>query len=90
MSGPRLNTIDRFLRDTGRGEAPPWLREQVHQGDPAPAVSPAARRGGAPGAEALHPAVPHAEARHLPPREVIDRVFSPLASRYLRSSASTV
>ena len=31
----------------------------------------AARRGRASGTEALHPAVPHAEARHLPPRDVM-------------------
>ena len=48
----------------------------------------APRRGRASGNEALHAAVPHAEARDLPPRDVIDRVFSPLSSRDLRPPAS--
>jgi glucokinase len=45
VSGPGIYNIYRFLRDTGRGEEPPWLREQVHQGDPAPAISRAALAG---------------------------------------------
>jgi glucokinase len=48
MSGPGLYNIYRFLRDTGRGEEPPWLREQAHQGDPALAISRAALAGTSP------------------------------------------
>jgi glucokinase len=37
LSGPGLHNIYRFLRDTGRSEEPPWLREEVTRGD-APAL----------------------------------------------------
>ena len=37
LSGPGLHNLYQFLRDTGRGEEPTWLAEQISQGD-APAV----------------------------------------------------
>jgi glucokinase len=36
LSGPGLHNIYQFLRDTGRGEEPAWLAEQIAQGDPPP------------------------------------------------------
>jgi len=45
LSGPGLNNIYQFLRDTGRGEAPTWLVEQIAQGDPPAAISKSALEG---------------------------------------------
>jgi glucokinase len=42
VSGPGLHNLYRFLRDTGRGEEPAWLRQEMHQGDPSAAISRAA------------------------------------------------
>jgi len=48
VSGPGIYTIYRFLRDTGRGDEPPWFREQILQGDPAPVIAQAALSGTSP------------------------------------------
>jgi len=45
LSGPGLYHIYRFLRDTGRGEEPAWLREEMRRGDPAAVISQAALAG---------------------------------------------
>jgi glucokinase len=45
LSGPGLYHIYRFLRDTGRGEEPAWLEEEMRQGDPAAVISQAALAG---------------------------------------------
>jgi glucokinase len=45
LSGPGLHNIYLFLRDTGRGEEPPWLAEQIAQGDPSAAISKSALEG---------------------------------------------
>ena len=45
VSGPGLVNVYMFLRDTRRGEEPPWLREEMLAGDPAAAVSRAALAG---------------------------------------------
>jgi len=37
LSGPGIFNVYRFLRDTGRGEEPAWLSDQLKSGDP-PAV----------------------------------------------------
>lgn len=42
VSGPGLLNIYRFLRDTGRGEEPAWLAEQLRQQDPGAVISQAA------------------------------------------------
>jgi len=42
LSGPGLVNIYQFLRDTGRGEEPKWLTENMRTGDPAAAISKAA------------------------------------------------
>lgn len=39
VSGPGLEHIYHFLRDTGKAEEPPWLTEQMRQGDPAPVIA---------------------------------------------------
>lgn len=39
VSGPGLVNLYRFLRDTGRGEEPPWLAEQLRDGDQAAVIS---------------------------------------------------
>jgi glucokinase len=39
LSGPGLHNIYRFLRDTGRGEEPAWLAEQMRGKDPSPIIS---------------------------------------------------
>lgn len=39
LSGPGLFNIYRFLRDTGRGEEPAWLTEELAQRDPGQVVS---------------------------------------------------
>jgi glucokinase len=45
LSGPGLHNIFQFLRDTGRGEEPSWLAEQIGQGDPSAAISKSALEG---------------------------------------------
>jgi len=45
LSGPGLHNIYQFLRDTGRGEEPAWLAEQVAQGDPSAAIATSALEG---------------------------------------------
>jgi glucokinase len=45
LSGPGLYNIYQFLRDSGRGEEPPWLTEELRQHDPAAAISQAALAG---------------------------------------------
>lgn len=45
VSGPGLYTIYEFLRDTGRGDEPGWLAEEIRHGDPAAAISQAALEG---------------------------------------------
>jgi glucokinase len=45
VSGPGLQNIYRFLRDTGRGEEPAWLAERMRQGDPGAVISRAALAG---------------------------------------------
>jgi glucokinase len=42
VSGPGLVNVHAFLRDTGRGEEPAWLAEEMREGDPAAAVARAA------------------------------------------------
>jgi glucokinase len=51
VSGPGLVNVFQFLRDTHRGEEPPWLTEEMAHGDPAPAISRAALSGRSPLAE---------------------------------------
>src|ERR1700688_5008585 len=45
LSGPGLFNIYRFLRDSGRGDEPPWLAKELSQRDPAARVSIAAIEG---------------------------------------------
>ena len=45
LSGPGLHNIYQFLRDTGRGEEPAWLAEQIAHGDPSAAISKSALEG---------------------------------------------
>ncbi len=45
VSGPGLLNIYRFLRDSGRGEEPPWLAERMRAEDPGAAISEAALSG---------------------------------------------
>lgn len=45
LSGPGLHNIYQFLRDTGRGEEPTWLADQIAQGDPSAAISKSALEG---------------------------------------------
>lgn len=45
VSGPGLHSIYQFLRDTGRGVEPAWLREAIDQGDPPAVVSAAGLAG---------------------------------------------
>jgi glucokinase len=45
LSGPGLHNIYQFLRETGRGEEPPWLAEQIAQGDPSAVISKSALEG---------------------------------------------
>jgi glucokinase len=42
LSGPGLYNIYRFLRDTGRGEEPDWLADEMRQHDPPAVISEAA------------------------------------------------
>jgi glucokinase len=48
VSGPGLVNIFQFLRDTGKGEEPSWLTEQMRHGEPAPIVSQCALEGKSP------------------------------------------
>jgi glucokinase len=48
LSGPGLVNIFQFLRDTGRGDQPKWLADQMSHGDPAAAISSAALDGTCP------------------------------------------
>ena len=48
LSGPGLHLIYRFLRDTGRGQEPGWLSEELASSDPAAAISRAALAGRSP------------------------------------------
>jgi glucokinase len=48
VSGPGLFTLFEFLRETGRGEQPAWLAEEMRQGDPAPVISRHALAGKSP------------------------------------------
>jgi glucokinase len=48
VSGPGLAEIYRFLRDTGKGDEPSWLAEQMRHGDPAPIISQNAMEGRSP------------------------------------------
>jgi len=48
LSGPGLVNVYTFLRDSGRGEEPPWLAEQMRTGDPGAAISQAALAGSSP------------------------------------------
>lgn len=48
VSGPGLVNIYQFLRDTGKAEEPPWLAEEMRQGDPAPVISGCALAGKSP------------------------------------------
>jgi glucokinase len=45
LSGPGLHNIYQFLLETGRGEEPAWLAEQIAQGDPSAAISKSALEG---------------------------------------------
>ena len=45
VSGPGLVNLYQFLRDTGRGEEPQWLTDQMLQSDPAACISQAALAG---------------------------------------------
>jgi glucokinase len=45
LSGPGLHNIYRFLRDTGRGEEPTWLTQEMQQHDPPTVISQAALAG---------------------------------------------
>jgi len=48
VSGPGLVNAYHFLRDTGKEKEPPWLAEQLLQGDPAAVVSQNALNGKSP------------------------------------------
>ncbi len=48
LSGPGLVNIYQFLRDTGRGQEPTWLREKMSLGDPAALISTTALEGQSP------------------------------------------
>lgn len=45
LSGPGLHNIYQFLRDTGRGEEPGWLVEQIAHGDPSAVIAKSALEG---------------------------------------------
>jgi glucokinase len=45
VSGPGLVNVYHFLRDTGRGEEPKWLAEQILHSDPAATISKAGLEG---------------------------------------------
>jgi glucokinase len=48
VSGPGLVNVFQFLRDTGRGDEPKWLTDEMQNSDPAAAVSRAALNGKCP------------------------------------------
>jgi glucokinase len=48
VSGPGLVNVYHFLRDTGRGQEPAWLTEEMAHADPGAAISKAAQEGGCP------------------------------------------
>jgi len=48
VSGPGLVSLYEFLRDTGRGQEPPWLAEAIRTGDPGAAITAAALDGRSP------------------------------------------
>jgi glucokinase len=48
VSGPGLVNVYQFLRDTGKGEEPAWLAEEMRHGDPAPVISQHALDGKSP------------------------------------------
>jgi glucokinase len=45
VSGPGLVAVYEFMRDTGRGSEPPWLRDAFSNEDPAAVISRAAQDG---------------------------------------------
>ena len=45
LSGPGLVNLYSFLRDTGRGEEPSWLADEISAGEPAAVISAAALSG---------------------------------------------
>lgn len=45
VSGPGLYNLYMFLRDTGRGEEPAWLKDEIRQGDSPAVISSAALEG---------------------------------------------
>jgi len=45
LSGPGLYNIYQFLRDTGRGEEPAWLTQQIAHSDPSSVISKSALEG---------------------------------------------
>ena len=45
LSGSGIYNIYEFLRDTGHGEEPPWLKKEIRKGDPAAAISEVALSG---------------------------------------------
>ena len=48
FSGPGLVNVFHFLRDTGRGSEPKWLTDEMHETEPAAAISRAALEGKCP------------------------------------------
>jgi glucokinase len=51
VSGPGLVNVFQFLRDTGRGQEPQWLSDEMSKTDPAASISRAALEGKCPLAE---------------------------------------
>jgi glucokinase len=45
LSGPGLHNIYQFLRDTGRGQEPPWLTQEISKRDPSAVISAEAMKG---------------------------------------------
>ena len=45
LSGPGIHNIYRFLKDTGGGDEPSWLKEEIAKGDPSVSISKAALAG---------------------------------------------
>ena len=45
LSGPGLVNIYQFLRDTGRGDEPPWLAEQISRSDASATIAKSALEG---------------------------------------------
>src|SRR5207249_11367260 len=45
LSGAGLLEVYKFLRDSGRGQEPDWLKKEMQEGDPAAAISKAALEG---------------------------------------------